>query len=146
MDQCSMRRTRRNEATLCIEPSPMAVFAFEDFIDSIDFLQPHERLHLRLAGEEILDNIIRYSELTEGSRVALRASKRPDGPLLSFYFQSRCFGSFSSNWRDAQPLFDSASGRWRGIGMIMCKNLTLSMRFRHGDLADRVFLRFASDR
>ncbi len=132
-------------ARLVLEEAPASVFAFEDFIDALDFLSHRERDRLKLAGEEILDNLLCHSAPLEGGGIAVRAARRPDCIALSFFFRSPGFALFASNGGAPLPIFDPLHRRWRGIGMVMCKNLARSISFRPGSLVDRIFMLFAPE-
>ncbi|HUW42077.1 MAG TPA: hypothetical protein VMV90_13815 [Rectinemataceae bacterium] len=135
----------RLAARLVLDASPVSVLSFEDFADGLEFLSHRERDRLKLAGEEILDNLLRHSAPLEGGGIAVRAARRTDSIALSFYFRSHGFASFASNGGAPLPIFDPLHRRWRGIGMVMCRNLARSISFRPGSLVDRIFMIFAPE-
>jgi hypothetical protein len=139
------RPARGNERDLVLEARPSAVFDFEDFAESLDFLPPLERGRLKVAGSEILDNIVKHASPLEGGALRVRAALRGPAVLLSFYFRSPNFAAFAEgDWAAAasEPLFDPAHRRWRGIGLVMCRNLARKVCFRPGSSLDRIFLEF----
>lgn len=144
MSESSMRRgaMRQSEATLYLGASPTSVFALEEFVDSLDFLGRRERERLKLAGDEILDNLVRHSAPLKGGGITVRAARRGDKIILGFFFRSPGFASFAASCGDPLPLFDPNHRRWRGIGMVMCRNLADSINLRPGSLLDRIFLVF----
>ncbi|HTX71206.1 MAG TPA: hypothetical protein VMC79_00135 [Rectinemataceae bacterium] len=133
---------RRGEATLFLDASPTSVLALEDFVDALEFLSRRERDRLKLAGDEILDNLIRHSAPLQGAGIAVRAARRGDRIFLGFFFRSPGFASFAARCADPLPLFDPTNRRWRGIGMVMCRNLAESISLRPGSLVDRIFMVF----
>ena len=161
-------RRRQAEATEVLVASAAGILDFEEFIDSVSFLSQDERNRLKLAGGEIFDNLIRHAPPLEGGSVVLRCARRPGtGPLLAFYFRSPVFADFaacSSCGRtedgtaagtqaaahgeqprtDAEdemaPFFDPLIGRWRGIGLRMCRNLSASLLLRSGPRMDRIYI------
>lgn len=139
----------RRQATVRLRAEASAVLALESFLDGLGFLAPRERDRMKLAGDEILDNLVRHASPIGEGRVLVRAARRRDGPLLGFFFRSEPFASFASLCYDLdplfEPLFDPEDRRWRGIGLHMCRNLTEDICMRHGRLVDRIFLRFAPD-
>jgi anti-sigma regulatory factor (Ser/Thr protein kinase) len=136
------RAARRREATLLLAATPASVLEYEDFIDALDFLGRRERDTLKLAGEEILDNLIRHSAPLEGGGIKVRAARRKDRIVLNFFFRSPGFAAFAAGCGDPEPLFDPHHRRWRGIGMVMCRNLALSIGLVPGSLVDRIFMVF----
>ncbi len=132
----------RSEATLEFEAIPASILAFEDFVDALDFLRPGERNRLKLAGGEILDNIVKHAPPMKSRRVRARASRRGGSILLAFYFRSPGFAAFAAGFVASEPLYDPAHRRWRGIGLVMCRNLARRVVFRPGENMDRIFLEF----
>lgn len=161
-------RRRQAEATEALVASAAGILDFEEFIDSVAFLSQDERNRLKLAGGEIFDNLIRHAPPLEGGSVVLRCARRPGArPILAFYFRSPAFADFaacSSCGRtedlatpDAEaagsdslpkaeaedemaPFFDPLIGRWRGIGLRMCRNLSSSLLLRSGPRMDRIYI------
>ena len=148
-------RRRSAEATEALVASAAGILDFEGFIDSVAFLSHDERNRLKLAGGEIFDNLIRHAPPLEGGSVVVRCSKRPGTrPLLAFYFRSPVFADFAAcsscgrtedrTTPDAEdemaPFFDPLIGRWRGIGLRMCRNLSRSLLLRSGSRMDRIYI------
>jgi hypothetical protein len=138
-------RRRVNEASIRLAPVPESVPAFEEFADGLSFLSERERARLKLAGDEILDNIIRHAAPLERRRIFIRAARRGAAPCLLFFFRSssaEAFAEFAAAYPDTAPLFDQARRRWRGMGLLMCRSLAERMAVRHGERMDRIFLSF----
>jgi hypothetical protein len=140
-----MKRVPRTGATLALKAAPSSILAFEDFVDGLAFLSSRERNRLLLAGGEILDNIVKHSSPVLHNRIVARARKRRGSIYLCFYFRAPSFASFAAEdslKAAAEPLFDPSHRRWRGIGLVMCRNLARCVRFRPGELMDRIVLEF----
>jgi hypothetical protein len=141
-------RRRGAEATVRFAPVSRSVPAFEDFVDGLGFLSARERARLKLAGDEILDNIIRHSAPVERRRILVRAARRGGAPRLLFFFRSSTtpsFADFAASFPDTVPLFDPVRRRWRGMGLLMCRNLAEKIAVRHGAMMDRIFLSFTPE-
>jgi hypothetical protein len=132
----------RASADITLAAHPVSVFGFERFVDSLTFVEPRTRMRIKLAGEEILDNIIRHAPPIDGKGVAIRVTRRRDSTFLGFYFHSSSFATFAARCQDFIPLFDPAHRRWRGIGLIMCRNLAGRIILRPGTMVDRIFMFF----
>jgi hypothetical protein len=141
-------RVRQAEATAVLAAKGAAVLDFESFVDDIAFLSDRERARVKLAGSEVFDNILKHATPARGSRVVARAARRPgdEALVLGFYFRSPTFTTGAAKAAQAycQPLFDHSSRRWRGIGIVMCRNLATSVAYRPGDSMDRIYLEFRS--
>lgn len=142
----TLRPGRKSEGSVVLEARPDSIVAFELFVDSLDFLTGKERDRLKIAGSEVLDNIVKHASPIHRRRICARAALRGGSPLLAFYFRSPSFAAFAAgdgSWSTAaEPLFDPAHRRWRGIGLVMCRNLARKVCFRPGEAMDRIFLEF----
>jgi hypothetical protein len=145
-------RRRAAEASTLLSPDREGVFAFEAFVEGLPFLSPREAASMKLAGGELFDNLIRHASPLEGNRVRLRAAKRRSGPCLAFFFKSPKFGRYALEHRAAEadgkgaleePFFDPLIGRWRGIGLLMCRNLSSGLYLRSGTTVDRIYISFS---
>jgi anti-sigma regulatory factor (Ser/Thr protein kinase) len=138
----TLSRRRSAEATIRLIVEKSGVFAFERFLDRIDFVLPSERLRLKLAACEIYDNLLRHAvPLVDGTAV-IRVSRRNGTLSVGFHFKSPSFAAYSLRTGDHDPVFDRTSRRWHGMGLRMVRKLSTSLVFRAGELCDRVFIRF----
>jgi hypothetical protein len=144
-------RHRTAEGSTLLSPDREGVFAFEAFIEGLSFLSPLEANAMKLAGGELFDNLIRHASPLEGNAVRLRAAKRGSGPYLAFFFKSSKFEPYALAHAVAreggqnpveEPFFDPAIGRWRGIGLLMCRNLSSGLYLRSGATVDRIYISF----
>jgi hypothetical protein len=144
-------RRRAAEGSTLLSPDREGVFAFEEFIDGLPFLSPREANAMKLAGGELFDNLIRHASPLDGNSVRLRAARRGSGPYLAFFFKSPKFEPYALAHAAAreggqnlveEPFFDPAIGRWRGIGLLMCRNLSSGLYLRSGARLDRIYISF----
>lgn len=155
---------RRGQATAAIPAETVGIFVFEAFVDGLGFLDRAERDRMKLAGGEIFDNLVRHALPLEAGIVTVRASRRPHGAILSFYFRSPRFAAWAIAGKAAagkaaagkaarpgrrtarheppEPRLDREIGRWRGLGGRMCMNLACSIAYRTGGRVDRIHIGF----
>jgi hypothetical protein len=139
------RAGRRAERSVVLDALPASVLDFEAFVEGNDFLSREERDRIKLAGSEILDNIVKHASPVLLCRIHARVARRGKTVLLGFYFQAPNFAAFAVGGdfqAPAEPLFDPERRRWRGMGLVMCRNLSRKISFRPGELMDRIFLEF----
>jgi hypothetical protein len=148
--------------------SQAGILDFEVFADSLAFLDPREAMRVKLAGGEIFDNLVRHAAPLARGSILVRCSRRSGNCLvLAFHFKSPGFCRFAATSAEGRtdpevepppeptepeascageagtvPFFDPLIGRWRGIGLRMCRNLTASFSLRSGSVLDRIYLRF----
>lgn len=140
--------TGRRRAVARIEAESGAFDAFENFIASLRFVAAIEWLPARVAGTEILDNLLTHGEVGPLG-VLVMARARPRYLTLAFFFEAHeAFAAFAARAdaaAKAGPRYDEKTGRWRGLGLAMCGNLASAVTYRPGAEMDRVFLRFDRD-
>jgi hypothetical protein len=135
-------------ATIALDAAPSSILDFEGFIEGLAFLSVRERYLLLIAGGEMLDNIVKHGLPLRDDRVVARVRRRLGSPspiTLAFYFNAQGFGAFaleSDRCISNKPLFDPANRRWRGFGLVMCRNLARRVAFRPGEHLDRIYLEF----
>jgi hypothetical protein len=163
MPGVSEARTRRAEDSRVLIAHASGIGDFEDFVDGLSFARRDEKLRVKLAGSEIFDNLVRHAAPLETGSLVVRAARRGASLYLAFYFKSLSFGAFAATSAcgrtedeygrvkdsaclvtedECAPFFDPAMGRWRGIGLRMCRCLSSSLLLRSGSRMDRIFIRF----
>ncbi len=119
-----------------------AIPAFEDWLDRAAVPDSRLRDRIRLAGLEILDNLIRHSGPLEGNVIRATLSFRAGGARLAFSFRSERFRAFARGGRNPRVGYDIEDGRWRGLGLVMVAFLTLHVRYVSDARSDRVEAEF----
>ena len=136
---------RGSEGRIILEVKPGSVLTFEDFVDGLPFLSTRARDRIKLAGDEILDNILRHASPENSHGIHVRVARRVRSTILAFHFRAPLFAAFAASYGDFEPLFDPAHRRWRGLGLVMCHNLARKVSFRSGEMVDRIFLEFDNE-
>jgi len=133
---------RRRKATLRLRAKPVEIMRLDGFVRGLPFLSVDERDRVLIVASEIFDNVISYSSRLRCRAVTIRVSKGTT-LRLAFFFKSSNFSVFARSERDSEKrYFDKGKGRYRGLGLTMCRNLTGSMRFRPGIATDTVIVIF----
>jgi len=103
----------------------------ESFINTCDFLPADAKNRLTLIATEIFDNIVSHNRFPFRNSVSVSVSV--DGPVrMRIAYGTLSFGEMLRANRTVRPYFDRESGRYRGIGLRMCRNLASSVSFRKG--------------
>jgi hypothetical protein len=146
-----MAARRRQRAAVVLAAAPSSILDFESFVESLPFLSPGERDRILVAGGEMLDNVIKHGSPLRWGRVVAGISRprgSPSGIVLTFRFSARGFAAFareSGKHLSAPPRFDAEHRRWRGFGLVMCRNIARRIVLRPGLLADRIIVEFDSE-
>ena len=134
-------RARRRQITLPDDPS--AVPRFEDWLDTVVFRDSRLKNQVKLAGEELLDNLIRHAQPFEGGRVRAALRLRENGSAsLTFSFRSEKFRAFAQGGGSPRVGYNIEDGRWRGLGLVMIGFLARRVRYLAGSRGDRVVAEF----
>ena len=121
---------------------PSAVPFFEDWLDGAEITDARLRDRVRLAGLEILDNLIRHASPLEGDVIRASVRFRAGGARLIFSFRSEKFRSFARGGKNPRVGYNIEDGRWRGLGLVMVAFLALHVRYVSDARGDRVEAEF----
>jgi hypothetical protein len=123
--------------------SPQALNGFDHFVQSCPFLNSAERCAVQVAGNEVLDNLLTHGEISPAG-ITMWLRRRKDLIITFFCFESHpAFARFAARM-EREPLpgprYDPVQRRWHGLGLTMCRNISHKVRYRSGELIDRVIL------
>jgi len=126
-----------------LKPDYTNLAVLEAFMLQCDFLGETERLRATLVASEFFDNIVIHSRDRRGdasrSRVVVCVSKRKRIQIRLSYRTANFSEIIRAN-RTVLPHFDTASRRYRGLGLRMCRNLSSSVSFRQGLLKSTIII------
>lgn len=121
----------RNRQTIRLAPEYSNIPVLESFIDSCGFLNPSAKNRLTLIATEIFDNVVTHNRFPFRRPVFIGVYADDIVRMRIRYSTLNFFEMLRAN-RTTTPHFDRESGRYRGIGLRMCRNLAKSLRFRAG--------------
>ncbi len=121
----------RNIQTIRLAPEYSNIPVLESFIDNCRFLAPSARNRLTLIATEIFDNVVTHNRFPLRLPVSIAVCGDESIRMRISYATLNFFEMVRAN-RTTSPHFDRESGRYRGIGLRMCRNLAKSLRFRAG--------------
>lgn len=116
---------------LRLVPEYANIPVLESFINTCDFLTDDAKNRLTLIATEIFDNIVSHNRFPFSNVVKVSVA-REGGTRLRIVYGTFNFGEMIRANRVVSPHFDRQSGRYRGIGLRMCRNLAVSVVFRRG--------------
>jgi len=116
---------------LRLVPEYANIPVLESFINTCDFLSDDAKNRLTLIATEIFDNIVSHNRFPFKNAVRFSVS-REGSTRLRIAYGTCNFGEMIRANRVVTPHFDRQSGRYRGIGLRMCRNLAASVVFRRG--------------
>jgi len=120
---------------ISLSPDLSNLPVLEEFMARCEFLDPNERQRATLVSAEFFDNIavhnrrLRFDAVPDGVDVSVSKKKRV---TIRLRYRTANFAEIIRANRTVHPHFDVESGRYRGLGLRMCRNLSLSIRFRQG--------------
>lgn len=115
---------------ICLAPKLANLLRLEEFIRECPFLDSSEKSRALLVTTEYFDNIVRYSKCWLYSFVSIEVSHRRKGICIRIGYRTRNFGEMIAASDTTTPHYDIGSLRYRGLGLLMCKNIASSIRYR----------------
>ena len=103
----------------------------EDFIISCPFLAGEERNRAMLLATEFFDNIVAYSKSPFPGMVDISLD-RDVRTRVFLKYRTRNFAEMVRASETTKPYFDGATRRYRGLGLLMCRNLSSSIQYKKG--------------
>lgn len=111
----------------------------ERFVLACPLLDGSERNRALLVVTEYFDNIVMHGKCPTGSFVSVRIVRaRARGMAtggtvrILITYRSPTFARMVAAHGTAQPYFDEASRRYRGLGLLMCRNIAKHVSYRKG--------------
>lgn len=123
---------------------PLAVPLFEDWLDTVSFSDRKLEDRVKLAGEEILDNLIRHSGPLAGGSLRIELRVDAQTARLTFHFRSAAFRRFARSGGTPKADYDARDRRWRGLGLFMIGYLTRRVAYHTGLQGDRIEAEFGA--
>jgi hypothetical protein len=111
----------------------------EEFVFSCPFLEGGERNRAVLLATEYFDNIVAHSRSISTGDVSVAVDKSARTSIVLRYRTCNFSEMVRAN-RTTKPHFDLASGRYRGLGLLMCRNLASSIHYKKGLLKSSVII------
>lgn len=103
----------------------------EQFITRCPFLDETEINRAMVVITEYFDNIVSHSHCLFGCRVFISLSRNSVTRIL-FRYQTFNFGEMLRAVRHTTPHYDVESKRYRGLGLLMCRNLSSEIMYKKG--------------
>ncbi len=107
------------------------LLSLETFIRACPLLSEESRHRAVLIATEYFDNIISHSKCLNFLPVSIVVSSNAVIRLRLSY-SSVNFNEMVSGHMTASPHFDIPSGRYRGLGLRMCRNLSRHIEYKKG--------------
>lgn len=104
----------------------------EEFIRECPFLDGNEKNHALLVSTEYFDNIARYGKCFVPYRVSICVSKENGQVQIVMKYRTGNFLEMVSAVGTTEPHYDAVDDRYRGLGLLMCKNLSTNIEYKKG--------------
>ena len=128
------------QRTIVLPPQIECVCELERFILELTEIPVPVRNRMVITASEIFDNIISHSKRLSGS---IRIKAFYDSSIrLLFVFHSHNFEMFIVNPDELKVYYDSKTRRYRGMGLMMCYNLSSAIHYRMTYKYNAILIRF----
>jgi hypothetical protein len=131
-----VRGEKRQES---LSPVLANLTALEAFVRECDFLTPQERDKALLVASEYFENIVSYNRcaVTRDVVVSVEKGKRL---TVALSYATCNFNELVRSSKSIRPHYDADIRRYRGLGLLMCKNIAKSIRYKKGLLNSKVLI------
>lgn len=117
---------------LSLYPDLSNLVRLESFIRECSFLDGAEMNHALLVATEYFDNIARYSKYRVSRPVSIRVTKKDGVVIIAMKYATNNFLEMVRAADTTTPWLDAEVGRYRGLGLRMCRNLSSRIRYKKG--------------
>ncbi|MDR2898023.1 MAG: hypothetical protein LBU99_04340 [Spirochaetaceae bacterium] len=136
---------------IALAPEFVSTLALEAFIMTNDIPKGDKKDRVLIMATELFDNIVRHSRDLAGEisfrleedvplREGVPFSEGESGCRLIISYKSSNFEELMACSRCSARYYDQKLGLYRGLGLVMCRNLARDMVFEPGSEADRIIV------
>lgn len=126
-----------------VAPDFASLDALEGFVLACPLLEGGDRSRALIVITEYFDNIVMHGKCPRGSFVSVRISRgrargvapakpEPGRVRISISYRSATFSRMVAAHGSVRPYYDRESRRYRGLGLLMCRNLARDVKYRKG--------------
>ncbi|HNY16573.1 MAG TPA: hypothetical protein PK542_01530 [Treponemataceae bacterium] len=113
--------------------------ALERFVAQCPFLDQTHRERATLVVTEFFDNIVTHSRPRTPFPVSFTLEKA-SAPRIVIRYSTMNFHKMIRGARSAHPHYEASSARYRGLGLLMCRNLSSSIVYKKGLLRSSIVI------
>ncbi len=108
------------------------IIEIENLLNNVDFFDSESaRCAAIIVCTEIFSNIVEHAEMTEGAKISIEV-KKESCVDVEFSYSSRNFDRLLQAVESPSPYFEKKLNRYRGLGLIMVKNLVQNIDYEKG--------------
>ncbi|MDR1748893.1 MAG: hypothetical protein LBR47_07520 [Spirochaetaceae bacterium] len=125
---------------ITLAPEFISIFALEAFILADTILGGDRKNCILIMATELFDNIIRHAQGLKGD-ISFRMENGDDmGCRFFISYKSSNFGELVTCCSSSGLYYDEKLRLYRGLGLVMCRNLALEIGFEPGPETDRIIV------
>jgi anti-sigma regulatory factor (Ser/Thr protein kinase) len=109
----------------------------EGFISACPLLSGRERDKAIIVATECFDNIVTHGRCAPRSLVTVRVTSG-DETVIDLAYAIKAFDRVVASHNPVRPYYDPETRRYRGLGLLRCKNLTKKRSYRKGLFKGRI--------
>jgi len=130
---------RKRHCHISLAPDFANLPVLEKFIAACPFLDASEINRALLVTTEFFDNIVAHSRCFNAGKVAITLEKAA-AVIIRLSYRTCNFLEMVRADGTTKPYFDGADRRYRGLGLLMCRNLAGGIHYRKGLLKSSIII------
>lgn len=118
---------RKNSVS--IRAIPDSLYELDEFLNSVD-IDENKRIKLKIILVEIIENLLHHSD-AKYITISVKECSISKKVYLLTLTKTKNFEVIVQNLYKSKIYFSPSENRYRGLGLIICHNLTLSMTYKY---------------
>lgn len=117
--------------SISIRAIPDSLYELDKFLNSID-INENKRIKLKIILVEVIENLLHHSD-AKYITISVKECSISQKVYLLTITKTKNFEVIVQNLHKSRIYFSPSENRYRGLGLIICHNLTLSMTYRYSN-------------
>ncbi len=125
---------------ILLSPYLSNIIEVENLLNRVDFFTSEaDKSGAIIVCTEIFSNIVEHAEMTEGAQISIEIKKESCIKVV-FSYSTRNFDRLLEAIENPSPYFERKLNRYRGLGLIMVKNLVQNIEYKKGEEKSYIYV------
>ncbi|EFW36359.1 hypothetical protein HMPREF9554_03167 [Treponema phagedenis F0421] len=115
---------------LTVTPDTKHLAQLEALIETSPAIPDNKRMNILIIVTEMFDNIAEHALIPDGQSVTIEIKTSKQNMIVTFIYKTKNFEELLEGVHTGRPHFDKNAKRYRGLGLIMSKNLSQKVKYK----------------
>ncbi len=127
---------------IVLDPCLSNILEIENLINSSEILTHHNKSAAALiVATEVFDNIVEHAQMPDGEKVCVSISEN-SYVEIEFSYKTSNFDELLEAVKHPKRYIDNVSHRYRGLGLLMVRNLVVDINYQYGSEKSSILIKF----